>query len=152
MTTAEPKFRWAVSSGSYSDYRVKCIVSSKKLAEQIAAVETDGYTSYFVESIPFFDRMPERITVHGIQANLWDDDTSDEAAVSERVEWEHDMLYPEQIAPVRWRWVRAPVHNTKGGRLEVYGTDLTRVRKVFSDRRALILSGDPLRSRREATS
>lgn len=103
-----------------------------------------------VESLPYFDRSPERIEVHERQENVWDDGTTSDLSVRVKVEWEHDMLYPERIAPVLWRWVRAPMHKGKGGRLEVYGTDPERVARVFSDRRAHLLAEDTFRMKREA--
>jgi hypothetical protein len=69
------------------------------------------------------------------------------STTSSRENW----LAPEQLSkPVTWRWVRAPVHDGKGGRLEVYGTDEQRVRQTFSDRKAQLLTEDAFRMRREA--
>jgi mRNA-degrading endonuclease toxin of MazEF toxin-antitoxin module len=43
------------------------------------------------------------------------------------------------------------MHHDQGGRLEVWGTDHERVRKVYGDRRALIISDDAFRAQREVT-
>ena len=146
---------WAVSRGSYSDYRVLCVCDSKKRAKGVVkAMKASKQSLYgddpFVEEIVYLDRDPERVTVYGISEELLDSGESDNRRDSERVEWEHDMLYPEYNRPVTWRWVRAPYIEKRGGRLEVNGTDLERVRKVFSDRRAMILSDDAMRARKEA--
>ena len=137
---------WGVSRGSYSDYRMLCVCDSKKRAKEIAALTDDG----MVEALPYFDRDPKRVTTFWLNENLYDDGTTDERYESQRTEWEFDMLYPERIAPVRWRWVRASIHRGRGGRLEVSGTDLERVRKVFGDRRGMLLTDEAMRSRREA--
>lgn len=144
------KSMWVVSRGSYSDYRVMAICDSKERAEKAAKLLE--YGEGFAEELIYLDHDPKRYTVHEISENLWDNGATTQHQESQRTEWEHDLLFPERLRPVGWRWVRAPVHHNEGGRLEVYGTSLTRVQKVFSDKSAEIRATDTLRLRSEAHS
>ena len=141
---------WLVSSGSYSDYRVHCAAPSKRGAREIVAAlnGADEWTKYFVEQVPVIEKA-ERITVYGIEAIIEDAGTVREESVRDRDEWNIDPLYPQRLRPVTVRWVRAPIYNGKGGRLEVFGTDLERVRRVFSDTRAQLIADPGLRARKE---
>ena len=141
---------WLVSSGSYSDYRVHCAAPSKTAAQGIvdALNGDDEWTKYFVEQVPVIEKA-ERITVYGIEAIIEDAGTVREESVRDRDEWNIDPLYPQRLRPVTVRWVRAPIYNGKGGRLEVFGTDLERVRRVFSDTRAQLIADPGLRARKE---
>jgi hypothetical protein len=145
---------YVVSSGSYSDYRVLCICDSKERAEQVAAAlraDSDGWRSDAgVETLPLVTTTPEKVITYDWQIEIWDDGTTTCERKNTRTEWPFDPLYGESITRVSWRWVRAPVHKNKGGRLEVKGTDRTRVAKVFTEKRAQLLSGPGLRDRSEA--
>lgn len=144
---------WAVAKGSYSDYRVLCICPDKKTAEKIAA-DVNGCSSWgeaFVEQFPLLSES-RKVTTYELRCEVWDDGTTSETRYDERVEHEADMLYPERKAPVMKRWVRAPAHKKQGGRLEVYGSDRERVRRVFSDTRAELLATPSLRMRKEFRS
>lgn len=156
MTPGATDSVWLVSSGSYSDYSVHAAFTTKELAEETASVfnaATDSWHDYFVEERPLLSRPGEMVTTWRASVNIWDDGTtSDMREVSARVEPEVNLLYPEDAVPARWRWVRAPVHQGKGGRLEVSGVDLERVRRVFGDKRAEILATPALARRKEARS
>ena len=143
---------WAVTKGSYSDYRVLCICDSKDRAKRIASLPAkDRYSDdRQVEEILFFDRDPVTITTYSMSEELLDDGTTNAFHEDLRSEWEFDMLYPAHNRPVVWRWVRAPYIEKRGGRLNVSGTDLERVRKVFSDRKAMIRTDDAMRAKRES--
>ena len=152
LTGKSTTVRWAVSSRSYSDYRVLCICDSKKRAERIAGLynaDRENYGDAMVETIPYFAREPVQVTSYERQANVWDDGTVSDQRDSQNTEWEFSMFWPERNTPVGWRWVRAPIHDGKGGRLEVYGTDRKRVLRVFSDRKAQLLVEDAFRMRGE---
>lgn len=144
---------WVVEQGSHSDYRVLAVCDSKERAEAAAAAvnaaDRYSYNDASIAALPYIDSPTESVTTYTIQCAVWDDETASEQRESERTENEIDALYPERIVSVGYRWVRAPVHNDRGGRLEVYGTDQERVRKVFSDKRAELLCDPVLRSRRE---
>lgn len=153
MTTKTPKM-WAVSRGSYSDYRVLCLLNTereaKQLVERMRATGDDRYGEPpFVEEFHVTTPDVQRIEVLKMQENLWDDGTESDESQSYWIDWPFDVLYPEDALPVSWRWVRAPIHYNRGGRLEVAGVDHERVRKVFSERKALIKSDASLRGRKE---
>lgn len=142
---------WTVESGQYSDHKVMCVTRTKREADAIAKLynqDSDGYRDAYVSTLPLISE-PERVTTHQMQEDLYDDGTSAHYVETSRVEWEFDMLWPEYNRPVTWRWVRAPVHGGRGGRLEVFGTDQESVRRTFSDRRAQLVADDVFRRRRE---
>jgi hypothetical protein len=151
---------WTVERGAYSDHRVMCACETKAQAAGLVAAynaEEDTYQTAFVGELPVVAEV-ERITTYGMQLDIWDDGTVSRPYQRERAttplettrtELSFDMLHPYRAKPVTWRWVRAPVHRGKGGRLEVFGTDLERVRRVYSDRRAQLLAEDAFRQRRE---
>ncbi len=154
MSAAE--WVWAVSRGSYSDYRVLCICPDERTAKAVAQHVNDsgdgyGYDAAEVEQIPYITE-PKTITTYGMSCEVWDNGTTSETRDTIRRESSAAMLWPEYNRPVHKRWVRAPIHNNRGGRLEVHGTDLERVRRVFSDTRARLITDDALRARREFTS
>lgn len=148
------KSKWVISRGSYSDYRVLCIVDGKKsdakmLAARMNATGDSWGDGYDIEEMPIVSPDVQRVEILNLTSEISDDGTTQERDPRISVEWPFDSLFG---APdLSWRWVRAPCHNGKGGRLEVWGTDHERVRKVFSDRRAMLLSDDALRAKREAT-
>lgn len=150
----QQKTVWGVSRGDYSAYRVMAICDSQERAERIVGLLADpnGYGDADAEAFIYFDRDPVRVTTYSMSCEVWDNGTTSETRESVRTEWEMDMLWPERNVPVSWRWVRAPIHQNKGGRLEVGGTSRTRVAKVFSDRRAELLAVDAVRMRPEAHS
>lgn len=145
-----PESVWCVSKGSYSDYRVLCVCPNRAVAELIAQDinRGDSYADAQVEQLPMI-RESRRVTVYGLQEEIWDSGKTSGRRETTRVEHEADLLYPENNRPVFKRWVRPPIQNERGGRLEVHGTDLERVRKVFSDTRAQLLTDDALRARKE---
>ena len=154
---------WALSSGSYSDYRVLSVYPTKKEAEAAAEIlNTSAGYEFFAEALPTFTGEPQRVVIYGLHCNIWDDGRrkvdniwassgayAEPEQVADRVEWDVDPLYPERVRRVSVRWVRAPIHRGLGGRLEVYGTDSEAVRKAFGDNRAALLADDALRARRE---
>ncbi|HKZ20334.1 MAG TPA: hypothetical protein VJQ57_09505 [Acidimicrobiia bacterium] len=141
-----------VSSGLYSDYQVLCACPSKEDAETVAAKlrgDRDGWRSdAVVETLPLVSGDVRKVEILLMQETVWDDGRTDRILDDIRAEWPFDSL--RGIVRVAWRWVRAPMHNNQGGRLEVWGTDHNRVRKVFSDRRAMALADDGFRMQREA--
>jgi hypothetical protein len=86
-------------------------------------------------------KAPQKVTVLSRSVELWDNGTVEDGREHTRDEWDY-----EAAPPVKWRWVRAPFHDNKGGRLDVEGADHKRVRKVFSEQRARLLA-DPVARR-----
>lgn len=137
---------WAVSSGSYSDYRVLACVATEADAVKLATRinETGSWCrDAFVESFPLVAPDIPQVQFLTMSCNVMDDGSCVTQPEHIIVEWPFDGDYPA----VKWRWVRT--HN-KGGRLDASGTDHGRVRRVFSDRRAQLLAEDAFRMRREA--
>lgn len=145
---------WAVSKGSYSDYGVLCICPDRETAERIARdvnADQHSYGEAFVEQISFLTES-RTVQTYGLECEVWDNGTTSETRERDMVEHEANMLWPERNRPVTKRWVRAPMYHNTGGRLEVYGTDQERVRRVFSDTRAQLVADPVLRKRRESRS
>lgn len=141
-------FVWAISSGCYSDYGVLCICPSKSEAEalkQRITAERIGYYAHYddlrVEPFKVVDSSIDPVEILSMQVEVWDDGSMTKTRQAVRREWPFDS----DARPLMWRWVRAPIHDGQGGRLEVSGTDHERVRRVFSDRRAQVLADDAFR-------
>lgn len=144
---------WLIESGSYSDYRVHAACPDKKTAERIAEELNnsgrDAYSDSFSVSVVPLVTEVRMVTTYRIECDVWDNGTTGAPRETSRTEWEGDLLYPEHARPLGKRWVRAPIHRGRGGRLEVFGTDQERVRRVFSDTRARLIADPVLRARRE---
>ena len=132
---------FAVSRGDYSDYRVLCVCPTEEDAKTVSEkfnATAGSYGQSGVETIPLVTADVARVTELHLSTTLWDDGRETDEREHTRVEWPFDALYG--ALPVQWDWVRAPMHNNKGGRLDVRGMDHERVRKVFSDTRAFLLT------------
>lgn len=103
---------------------------------------------YVAEELALVDPKVEKVEILRLQVEIFDNGTTKDQGPQIRVEWPFDALYGTPA--LRWRWVRAPMYNNQGGRLEVWGIDHERVRRVFSDRRAMIIADDAARLRPEA--
>jgi hypothetical protein len=145
---------WVLSRGSYSDYRVLCVVrggedAAKMLAARANAAGDNLYGDpYEAEELAIVDPDVQKVEILTLTVEIFDDGRTKERDPRIRVEWPFDALYGTPT--LRWRWVRAPMYSDKGGRLEVWGTDHERVRRVFSDRRAMLMTDDAMRTRTEA--
>lgn len=127
---------WGVTQGSYSDYHVVAIMASKKLAEEYVALhdETDYYDGYRVEEFDFLDAVPEHVPVLTLTSYVGG---SYERDFQERIENELVNDNPKPCTHSVW-------YNqySKNINIHVKGTDFERVRKVFSEQRAIALT-DP---------
>lgn len=133
---------WAVSSGAYSDYSVRCLLESEEEAERLAA-RINGIDSSFdgarVESFPIVTADIERVEMLYIHALIADDGTAETPYERYDMIWAFDPDYaPDEV---RWSWLRH-ARSPKGGALRVEGSNHERVRKVFSEQRAVLMS-DP---------
>ena len=138
------KKMWALSSGSYSDYRVKVLFASKKLAEEAVRADNADKESWgesFSEVFEVYDTVPEMVTVHVWQEAIYDDGTTSDfrASAHSHLPWNHYWDYAENGRP-KVRFVRAPMYHNRGGRLEVSGTDEQAVKQAFTDNKARILA------------
>lgn len=133
---------WAVSHGEYSGYRILFLCESRELAEaEVAALKADedrGYYDPFVEEMVLFSRPTVVMPVYRFFAEIRD-------ATGVVKEWRNDSSEREEagyerLIPCSWRWVRAPMYKGLGGRLEVMGTDEKLCRKVYGEKRALLVA------------
>ena len=143
---------WVISSGSYSDYQVHAVVKGKrKDAEALARRANVGrqWDQYEIERLPVVEADVQQVEILTLTTTLWDNGKESERGGHTRIEWPFDATYGTPA--VSWRWVRAPIYNNCGGRLDVYGTDHERVRRVFSDRRAQLMADGAMRKIGEAS-
>jgi hypothetical protein len=141
------KQMWVVVSGHYSDKSVHCVCDTQERAELIAATPMgDGLDAYRAEPLLFMDRDPALVLIYSQSGEVRDDGTTSEARTSLRSSWDFDEFFPRAHAQGLVEWRRGPVHDGRGGRLEVHGTDLEGVRATFSDLVAQLHSNVDLRS------
>lgn len=136
---------WAATSGSYSDYRICAVFATKRQAEAAVAAaqmaedawpNPDSVVEFFFYSE---GAEPRLLTVYNRQVTIWDDGTFEEHDLRIRTEWEYDQLFDRgSDRRPSVRFVRAPMHNNKGGRLEVRGIDEQAVAQAYSDNLARI--------------
>lgn len=130
---------WAITRGSYSDYRVLAVFASRADAEAAIARAKGAVDSFLaaesVEEMSFYEEgvEPVLLTVYERQVEVWDDGTVSSERRTVREEWDYDPLYDLPGKRPKVRFVRAPIHKDKGGRLEVRGTDEQGVNQAFSD-------------------
>ncbi len=149
---SEPrKIAYMIVSGSYSDYRVHCIVEEKQEAEKLLAkmnaVGSNTYYDYDIEEIDVVDSTLERASMLYLSEVILDNGSTENRGESIRAEWPWEGEGHQ--SPMRWRWIRAPYIEDRGGRLEVSGTDHDLVRKTFEEKRAALITDDAFRARRE---
>lgn len=144
---------YGIASGSYSDYRVHCIVETedeaKKVVEKMNRIEVTtpgGYGCYEIEEFDLVDSTIERQPVMDRRRVIMDDGREMEDYERVEPQWPWDYSGTPVLS---WRWVRAPYLGGKGGRLEVTGTDHDLVRKVFEEKRAALLADDAFRAQHE---
>ena len=151
----EATTKFVLSRGSYSDYRVLAVCDTEERAKNAAkAINADKnrWDEVMVEEILYLDRDPVRITVFKVTENLWDNGSTSHYNDFGFTEWEFDLSHDADRQPARWRWIRAPMHERRGGRLEVTGTDHELVLKTFAERKAMLQNDDALRAQVEIKS
>ena len=131
---------YGVSSGSYSDYRVLFMCSSKKVAERAAHAlqhEKDGWNrDAEVQGFDQYDTPPKRVKVYTMQALIRDGKVlggygrTPEPVLHEGVEWEWDTVAGKRPSV---RVYSAPVTGYAKN-ITVMGTSRTAVLKAYSDR------------------
>ena len=131
---------WAVTSGDYDSYRVHAIFEDEADAKEAASIRHD-YKDYQVEAMLVGRRgqkPSEMVTTYSLRQELRDDGQHFDHAIDVDTEPWFDKLYESDAKP-RTRFVRAPVHEGKGGRMEVRGTDREAVLAAADDLRAKLL-------------
>jgi hypothetical protein len=145
MANVKRRKLWALTAGSYSDYQVHALFPTKKLAEAGVEAHNKDKEAWIegaqVETLYLYDEVPEPTTSWKYQAELWDDGltTNEYLDSTTALPWNH--LRGEAPKRPKVRYVRAPIYNNKGGRLEVYGSDEQAVKQAFSDNKARIRDG-----------
>jgi hypothetical protein len=132
----KPKVVWAVTEGDYSDYRVRCLFTTEKLAEQ----HKDNGGGDTVEEFLLLDRLPVKKTIYSINARIRPDGSvtaehrdGGEPEVRTSVEFEAGS-YQGILKPImEARTLQAP-YAGKDWLVRVSGTDKAKVLKSFHDR------------------
>ena len=129
---------YAVSSGTYSDYSVEALFTTKKLADEHLAALGDREAS--VETFLLFDAPPQRATVYSMNARILPDGevVSENRRgpvneVQERIVWEYGDFDGRPKPIMEARTLHAP-YAGKDWIVRVKGTDRKRVEKAFHDR------------------
>lgn len=134
---------YAISSGSYSDYRVLAVCEVKATAEAWAKAlqeESDGYnTDAEVEDMRLLEPAEPVEKQHrvSLRQELRDEGSEDRERLTERDEYLINSLWGEVPKQPSVRFVRAPMHRGKGGRLEIEGRTRAAVMKVWSEQHAV---------------
>lgn len=128
---------WAVTQGAYSDYHVVAIMASKELADEYVALHlhNDYYDGYRAEEFDFLDSVPEHIPVLFISERI----NGNNSEPNERIV---NVLVSDNPKNCTHDTYFNKHYNPKTMSLNVKGTDFDRVRKVFSEQRAIALT-DP---------
>jgi hypothetical protein len=134
----ETKSVWLVSSGDYSDYKVHCVCATEEIAKRITEGTKGSWWSSdaFVEERPLCEDLPEVKYVYTLHGEFdWATISFDDREMRTRSLWAFEES-EDYSGSARWRWT------TYGNRayLLVEGTDLERVRHIYSDTRAQILA------------
>jgi len=142
VVMSKRKVVWGVSQGSYSDYQVVCICDSKERAERIAEASGGGFERVFAEEFSLVEEDPVVVTFHRMEVRIHGDGFASEVEYSSR----ESSVIPGVIGDVRrWSWYWSA--RKAGGVLVVEGTDRESVRKIFGERRALLIA-DPSERKR----
>jgi hypothetical protein len=128
---------YGVTTGSYSDYRVRVLFTTKKAAEQHAqamALADQADSDASVESFDLYDEQPKRVVIHRRWARI---DAATGKVVDERDGKDLDWEYGEWWGPAKpimsARTYRAPAYG-KDTLVEVRGANDKRVAKAYTDR------------------
>lgn len=130
---------YAVASGEYSDYRILAVCTDESTAEAwAAALREDPETWHSDARVELVDEIspgvaPFRFSAVDLRQELRDDGSESPPAITEETCLAVGSLYG--VPPLRplVRFVRAPCHDGKGGRLEIRGRTRAGVLKVYGD-------------------
>jgi hypothetical protein len=127
-----------ITSGSYSDYRVHAVCSDRNTAKQWAEAATkfeldrnEHTNPYCIEEVQEIETgsTPEPVTTCTIHADLLDS-----GYVSNYREFSRQKFFEEKLSRPRTRYIRAPIYKDKGRRIEITGSSLEAIRKVYSEK------------------
>jgi hypothetical protein len=125
---------WGITTGEYSDYRVQALFATEDAAKRAAALRDDHADISAFNFYSADDSEPKLVQVYYHNVELWDDGTQGSDRAHSDTHWEYDG-YESRFMDKRpyVRFVRAPMHHDKGGRLEVYGINEKACLKTVSD-------------------
>jgi hypothetical protein len=138
---------FTVEAGCYSDHAVLGVFSDEATAAQwCEAIKTDPdgwHRDAWVGRILLVESgvKPTKVTRWMQHVELWDDGRTETKGPQSQTEYAIATLWGLPPKRPKVRYVRAPVHNDKGGRLEVVGDSERVVVKVVSERIAMWKSG-----------
>lgn len=134
---------YAISSGSYSDYRVLGVAEDEETAKTWAAAIRNAPDSMHhdadVEEMTFIPAGAVPKTRHrvSLMQEWWDDGTERRLGVIEAEEYEIASYHGEVPVRPKVRFVRAPMYGGLGGRIEIEGRTRAAVMKVYSEQKAV---------------
>jgi hypothetical protein len=124
----------------YIDYRVLALFTSERDAKNhLATVKVNPRREYgdgdrIEEFLLYPDgNEPKRVTTYEHIVTVWDLGVVTGELERSRTEWEYDTIYSRPKLRPEVRFVRAPMHENKGGRLEVRGSNRKAVDQAYSD-------------------
>lgn len=122
---------WAVTEGSYSDYRVIAVFTTEAMAKE--AVEKGMGDA--VEDLPMYEEVPERISILTIGCRM---PVPSGKKWGLHKDWEpfREWSHTELIFPDIDTWRKRLQVNHTDQALTVSGADHERVRKVFGEKKA----------------
>ena len=137
---------WGISQGEYSDYQVLCLCKSKKVAEKVAKKvnENQRHDDARVESFLVFDESVTPREILSISQILPDDrsETPVQEFISNEWPWNPESYERSRSNECRWSWQRPSFKGlllqSRGGTLSVWGLNHEQVRKVFTEKRAML--------------
>ena len=142
---SEPTPVWALVAGHYSDYRVLALFTSEQAAKAAADL-TEDCGAYPNDPRPalflLYENVPDPTTLWEIRETIYDDghSTGYKETSETAPPWAHWLPPPDPERPyVRYGSRR---HLPNRGVLTVLGYDQQAVRQAFSDRKAMLLSGE----------
>lgn len=135
-----------IVSGEYSDFSVHALVTGTvEQAEALVARMNEGrtYDPYRVMALPVIAHDAEPYPT--LRLDVWI--TADGEVVNEFTEEVDEWPIGERGPGHRWFWF--PAQGRDAGTLRVFGHDIERVRKVYSDLRARIIADPTMRAERQ---
>lgn len=138
---------FTVEAGCYSDHTVLGVFDDEATAtawcEAIKSNPDGWHTDAWVGRIALVEAgtKPVKVTRWTQYVELWDDGTVDTKGPWSNTDYPISSLFGLPPKRPKVRYVRAPVHNSKGGRLEVVGNSEKVVAKVVSERIAMWKAG-----------
>lgn len=128
----------AVTEGSYSDYRVLAVCECADTAK--AWADAVGGSVEWIDVLPA-GMPPTKDTIYSYSVTFWDDGRIEKGRINADTKW--SICHWQGAPPTRprLRFVRAPCHGGKGGRLDIVASSAEACLKVASDRKAMWLAG-----------